>query len=169
MLGACCPLGIAAQVPGTERRPGFASTGFPVSFAGSECSCRAAGLGTGAVGPGTAGTPHRDTETREKSQFGSPHGGYLGDIAEDSSNPCERRESDWSDWDGQSWGQRPRGWRCRGGASAGDSGDSGDSSAEGAGIAAQHLLQPEAWPQPRAINSWHRSPGQSRAWDSPGC
>lgn len=45
MLGACCPLGIAAQVPGTERRPGFASTGFPVSFAGLECSCRAAGLG----------------------------------------------------------------------------------------------------------------------------
>lgn len=43
VLGACCPLGIAAQVPGTAGRPGFASAGFPVSFAALECSCRAAG------------------------------------------------------------------------------------------------------------------------------
>lgn len=32
--GACCPLGIAAQIPGTDRRPGFATTGFP-RFPGS--------------------------------------------------------------------------------------------------------------------------------------
>lgn len=36
--------------------------------------------------------------------------------------------------------------------------------ARGAGRAAQHLLQPEAWPHPRAINSWHCSLGQT----SPG-
>lgn len=40
--------------------------------------------------------------------------------------------------------------------------------AGGAGRAAQHLLLPEAWPHPRAINSWHGSPGQRSARDSPG-
>lgn len=90
MLGGCCSLGIAAQVPGTARWPGFASTEFPVSFASLECSCRAAGLGTGAVGPETAGTSHRDMGTRAKPQFGSPDGGYLGDIVEGRIHSCEQ-------------------------------------------------------------------------------
>lgn len=56
--GACCPLGIAAQIPGTDRRPGFATTGFPQRFPGSRTAeprqtqrfhqqkSRAAGAGT---------------------------------------------------------------------------------------------------------------------------
>lgn len=78
VLGACCPLGIAAQVPGTDGRPGFASAGFPVSFAVLVCSCRAAGWGEGPAGLGGTGTPCLGTGTGVKSQPGSLDEGVLG-------------------------------------------------------------------------------------------
>lgn len=160
VLGACCPLGIAAQVPGTERRPGFASTGFPVSFAGLECSCGAAGLGTGAVAPGTAGTPHGDTGTAAKPQFGSLGGGHRGDIVEGRIHPTLVSRTAVT--------------------GMGRAGDSGLGGARGGIVAVGRALvaavtavtaergAARAWPHPRAINSWHRSLGQSSSGDSPG-
>lgn len=79
VLGACCPLGIAAQVPGTDGRPGFASTGFPVSFAALVCSCRAAERGRQDRGGGDLGLLTPGTGTGVKSQFGSLDGGNAGE------------------------------------------------------------------------------------------
>lgn len=168
VLGACCPLGIAAQVPGTDGRPGFASTGFPVSFAALVCSCKAAGWERGRRDRGEPGLLTW-AQGPEQSPSLAPWmlGGCWGVLGRAEGGIMEGRMQPAPSVPGSLiWCSVARktelgagGLRGPGAGIAPGAGralGTAGSAGSGMGRAAEHLLLLKAWPRPRAISSWRR-------------
>lgn len=136
-------------------RPGFASTGFPVSFAALVCSCRAAGWGGRQGGRGLHG---EDEMGWEQNPGWCPPFGVLGGSqgksggarrAGGGQNLCTKEpELGLGGWDGKCWGQGARGWLC-----PGSWGQLGAGGREQGGLRSTCVCQ-KTWPKPRAISCW---------------